>query len=59
MVEHLAAHPAFERVAEAEQESDECVAVMREETEEGKKVSRNKGNKYVALFRRKEDPEWT
>lgn len=58
MVEHLAAHPAFERVPEAEQESDECVAVMREETEEGKKVTRNNGNKYVALFRRKEDPEW-
>lgn len=58
MVEHLAAHPAFERVPEAEQEVDECVAVMREETEEGKKVTRNKGNKYVALFRRREDPPW-
>ncbi|KAL1303930.1 hypothetical protein AAFC00_000383 [Neodothiora populina] len=58
MVEHLAAHPSFERVPEAEQESDECVAVMRKETEEGKKVTRNNGNKYVALFRRKENPDW-
>ena len=58
MVEHLAAHPLFERVAEEEQESDECVAVMRTETEEGKKVERNKGQKFVALFRRLEDPPW-
>ncbi|THV87755.1 hypothetical protein D6C90_00337 [Aureobasidium pullulans] len=58
MVEHLDAHPSFERVSEAEQEADECVAVMREETEEGKKVTRNKGNKYVALFKRLEDPAW-
>ena len=58
MVEHLAAHPSFERVSEAEQEADECVGVMRQETEEGKKVTRNNGNKYVALFRRREDPAW-
>lgn len=58
MVEHLAAHPLFERVAEEEQEADECVAVMRTETEEGKKVERNKGQKFVALFRRLEDPPW-
>lgn len=58
MVEHLEAHPAFERIGEEEVERDECVAVMRTETEEGKKVERNKGMKYVALFRRLEDPPW-
>ncbi|KAJ4155336.1 hypothetical protein LMH87_000590 [Akanthomyces muscarius] len=58
MVEHLEAHPAFERVADEEVESDPCVAVMRAETEEGKKVARNKGLKFVALFRRREDPPW-
>lgn len=58
MVQHLAAHPSFERVSEEEQEADECVAVMRVETEEGKKVERNKGQKFVALFRRLEDPPW-
>lgn len=58
MVEHFEAHPAFERVPEEEQETDPCVAVMRMETEEGKKVARNKGLKFVALYRRKEDPEW-
>lgn len=58
MVEHFDAHPSFERVAEDEAESDPCVAVMRAETEEGKKVARNKGHKFVALFRRREDPPW-
>ncbi|CAH0056435.1 unnamed protein product [Clonostachys solani] len=58
MVEHLDAHPLFERISEEEQEKDECVQVMRTETEEGKKVARNKGDKFVALFRRLEDPPW-
>ncbi|RHZ74670.1 tRNA (guanine-N(7)-)-methyltransferase (tRNA(m7G46)-methyltransferase) [Aspergillus turcosus] len=48
----------FERMSEEELEKDECVRVMKEATEEGKKVARNKGNKYVAVFRRKADPEW-
>ena len=48
----------WERVSEEELEGDECVKVMKEETEEGKKVSRNKGRKFVAVFRRKEDPGW-
>lgn len=30
---------------------------MTEETEEGKKVARGGGNKYVAVFRRKADDE--
>lgn len=58
MVSHFDAHPAFERVPEEEQESDECVKIMRTETEEGKKVERNQGHKFVALYRRLEDPPW-
>ena len=58
MVERFEAHPSFERVGEEEVEGDECVGVMREETEEGKKVTRNGGRKFVAVFRRGEDPEW-
>lgn len=58
MVEHLEAHPSFERVGEEEVEGDECVHVMRTETEEGKKVERNGGRKFVAVFRRLEDPPW-
>ncbi|CAF9910758.1 MAG: tRNA (guanine-N(7)-)-methyltransferase (tRNA(m7G46)-methyltransferase) [Heterodermia speciosa] len=58
MVGHFEAHGSFERVSEEEVESDGCVEVMRRETEEGKKVERNKGEKFVALFRRKADPPW-
>lgn len=58
MVGHLEAHPSFERIGEEEQESDGCVAIMRSKTEEGQKVERNQGEKFVALFRRLEDPAW-
>lgn len=58
MVGHFEAHRSFERVGESEVEADECVGVMRGETEEGKKVERNGGRKFVALFKRVEDPPW-
>ena len=58
MVQHFDAHPSFERVGLEEQEADPCVAIMRTETEEGKKVERHKGEKHVALYRRLEDPAW-
>ena len=48
----------FERVSEEELERDPSVRVMKDATEEGKKVTRNKGHKFVAVFRRKADPEW-
>ncbi len=34
------------------------VRCIREETEEGKKVTRNGGKKFVSVFRRREDPAW-
>jgi tRNA (guanine-N7-)-methyltransferase len=49
----------FERVSDEELAADECVKVMREETEEGKKVARNQGPKFVAVFRRLPDPDWS
>lgn len=58
MVNHFETHPAFDRIPEEDQEVDECVKIMRTKTEEGMKVERNKGPKYVALFRRLEDPPW-
>ena len=63
MVGHFAGHEGFVRVEgeELEDENGEvgkCVATMRVETEEGKKVERNKGEKFVAVFRRVEDPAW-
>jgi tRNA (guanine-N(7)-)-methyltransferase len=58
MVQHLEAHPSFNRLSVEEQEADPCVDIMRTETEEGKKVERNKGQKFVALFRRVEESPW-
>ncbi|GAM87726.1 hypothetical protein ANO11243_057530 [Dothideomycetidae sp. 11243] len=71
MVEHFDKHPSFERVqldaetiAQGKSQDGEanemelCVRLMMTETEEGKKVTRNKGNKYVAVFRRLLDPAW-
>jgi len=48
----------WERVTEEELERDPCVKIMSEETEESKKVTRNGGRKFIAVFRRKENPEW-
>lgn len=48
----------WELVPEHELEADPSVQVMKFETEESKKVTRNNGNKYVAVFRRKADPKW-
>jgi tRNA (guanine-N7-)-methyltransferase len=63
---HFEKHPSFERVERRFEEGegedgegmDECVRAMTVETEEGKKVERNKGLKFVACFRRVEDPPW-
>ena len=52
MAAHGDAHPAFERVLDSELAGDPCVAVMRTYTEEGIKVARNEGDKFVAVFRR-------
>ncbi|KAL8969778.1 MAG: hypothetical protein Q9183_001831 [Haloplaca sp. 2 TL-2023] len=58
MVLHFEEHPSFERMGKAEESEDECVKTMVMATEEGKKVERNKGEKFVACFRRLEDPPW-
>ncbi|KAI9751804.1 MAG: coatomer subunit beta [Chaenotheca gracillima] len=58
MVEHFDGHASFERVPVEEQDADECVVTMKTETEEGKKVERNGGRKFVACWRRLEDPPW-
>ena len=48
----------WERVPEEELGEDVCVKTMSEETEEGKKVTRNNGRKFVGVWRRRVDPEW-
>ncbi len=58
MARHFDDHPSFERISDEELEGDVCVDTMRTDTEEGKKVERNNGKKWVVCFRRLEDPEW-
>lgn len=54
MAAHCEAHPFFERIPDdsAELLADPCVNIMRTYTEEGQKVERNHGSKYIAVFRR-------
>ena len=49
---HLDDHPLFQRLSENEEKEDICVQEMLVQTEEGKKVERNKGDKHVACYRR-------
>ncbi|XP_046618110.1 tRNA (guanine-N(7)-)-methyltransferase isoform X4 [Neodiprion virginianus] len=56
MVQHFVEHPLFERIPEEQLTSDPIVAKLYESTEEGQKVTRNKGNKFPAVFRRIPDP---
>jgi len=49
---HLDQHPLFERLTEEELEKDVVVPKLYESSEEGKKVTRNKGDKFLAVFRR-------
>ena len=58
MVSHFDKHPSFERLSKEAEDSDQCVKIMMEETEEAKKVGRNGGQKFVACFRRIEDEPW-
>ncbi|KAJ2615754.1 tRNA (guanine-N(7)-)-methyltransferase (tRNA(m7G46)-methyltransferase) [Coemansia sp. RSA 1365] len=53
---YLDAFPLFERISDAELESDPAVPCVVNSTEEGKKVARNKGSKHLACYRRIEDP---
>ena len=54
MVKHLDEHPLFKRMSDAELKDDPCIPCVYQETEEGKKVERNKGDKYLAVYRRVE-----
>ena len=56
MTKHLEAHPLFEKLSDQELEQDPVVAKLFESTEEGQKVTRAKGQKWCAVFRRIPDP---
>lgn len=48
----------WEEVPEEERERDVCMRAVRDETEEGRKVQRNGGDKFAACWRRRRDPDW-
>lgn len=52
MVQHLDAHPLFERLSREAEESDPVTPFVRNSTEEGIKVERNQGEKFLAVYRR-------
>lgn len=56
MIQHFAEHPLFDIIPNEELTNDCVVQKLYDSTEEGKKVTRNSGNKYLAVFRRIEDP---
>lgn len=45
-------HPLFEELSQEEMDADPCVAVMRSETEEGKKVIREGRSMHYAVYKR-------
>ncbi|KAJ2456191.1 tRNA (guanine-N(7)-)-methyltransferase (tRNA(m7G46)-methyltransferase) [Coemansia sp. RSA 2336] len=55
-VKHLDEFPLFERIPDEELENDPAIPCVVHSTEEGKKVARNKGKKYLACYRRVHDP---
>lgn len=57
MAKHLSEHPLFERVSDVELQDDPVVDKVRFSSEEGIKVARAQGPKYLAVFRRIADPE--
>lgn len=52
---HIEEHPLFEMLTQEELNDDPIVPLLYESTEEGKKVTRNKGDKFLAVFRRIKD----
>lgn len=56
MVKHFTEHPLFTGVPSEELVSDVIINRLGTCTEEGKKVQRNGGKNYLAVFRRVEDP---
>jgi tRNA (guanine-N7-)-methyltransferase len=57
MFEQLTVHDSNESEFEKDAINDPCIHAMYTETEEGKKVARNGGKKYFAVYRRIGDDE--
>lgn len=52
MCAHIEQHPLFEKLSEEEIQKDELYDKLPASSEEGKKVTRNKGDKFIAIHRR-------
>lgn len=59
MVKHLDEHPLFERISQLELDADPVTQCVLQSTEEGKKVARNNGDKFMAAYRRLVEPRST
>ncbi|XP_050978944.1 tRNA (guanine-N(7)-)-methyltransferase [Labeo rohita] len=57
IVKHFSDHPLFSRVSDEELADDIIISHLGTCTEEGKKVQRNGGKNFLAVFRRVEDPQ--
>ena len=58
-VKHLDEHPLFKRLTDDELADDPCIPCVMQDTEEGKKVERNSGQKYLACYVRTSGPtDW-
>jgi tRNA (guanine-N7-)-methyltransferase len=57
MVRHISAHPMFRQLTDEELQEDVCVNCVMQKTEEGIKVARNNGSKYLAVFERIQVPK--
>ncbi|XP_018324836.1 tRNA (guanine-N(7)-)-methyltransferase [Agrilus planipennis] len=56
IVKHFTDHSLFQQIEPLELESDPIVEKLYDSSEEGKKVTRTQGDKFLAVFRRVEDP---
>ncbi|CAG2108629.1 unnamed protein product [Medioppia subpectinata] len=55
MTGHLSAHPLFESLDQSDIDADPVVPKLFDSTEEGQKVTRNGGQKFVSVYRRVKD----
>ena len=53
-VDHLEMHPLFEKVPDEEAKGDPCIEFMTKGTDEAKKVIRNEGSMWYAVYRKRD-----
>lgn len=54
-VQHLDVNVLFKKISDEELQKDPCIDLMKESTEEAKKVTRVGGKKFVAVYEKLED----